>query len=90
MVACTHEELPQPPNCRSGDAGEHPIIAIVAVISIIAAILLITWARFEVHGTRDIEAAFTEGGPIVPQPDDQREIDAAVTSNRFASGVTPQ
>ena len=27
MVACTHEELPQPPN------GEHPIIAAVAIIS---------------------------------------------------------
>ena len=54
MVACTHEELPQPPN------GEHPIIAVVAIISIIAAMLLITWARVELHGTRDIEAAFNQ------------------------------
>jgi hypothetical protein len=84
MVACTHEEFPQPPN------REHPIIAFLAVISIVAAILLIAWAHLEVHGTRNIEAAFTEGAPIVPQPDDEREIDAAVTSNRFASGVTPQ
>jgi hypothetical protein len=85
MVACTHEELPQPPT-----NGEHPIIAIVAIVSIIAAILLITWARVEVHGTSDIEATFTEGAPIVPVPDDQRELDAAVTSNRFATGVSPQ
>ena len=84
MVACTHEEFPQPPN------GEHPIVAIVALIAIIAAIVLITWARFEVHGTRDIEAALTEEGPTEPQPDDQAEIDAAVTSNRFAGGVSPQ
>jgi hypothetical protein len=87
MVACCHEELPQPPN---DDAGEHPIIAVVAVISIVAAMLLIAWAHLEIHGTRNIEATFTEGAPIVPQPDDEREIDAAVTSNRFASGVTPQ
>ena len=87
MVACTHEDLPQlpqPPN------GEHPIVAIVAIISIIAAMLLITWARVEVHGTSDIEATFTEGAPIVLMPDDQRELDAAVTSNRFATGVSPQ
>jgi hypothetical protein len=84
MVACTHEEFPQPPN------DEHPIVAVLAVIAIIAAIVLITWARFEVHGTRDIEAALTEDGPIEVKPDDQLELDAAVTSNRFATGVSPQ
>jgi hypothetical protein len=84
MVACTHEDFPQPPN------DEHPIVAIVAVIAIVAAIVLITWARFEVHGTRDIEAALTESGPTEVKPDDQLELDAAVTSNRFAAGVSPQ
>jgi hypothetical protein len=84
MVACTHEEFPQPPN------GEHPIVAVLAVVAMIAAIILITWARFEVHGTSDIEAALTEDGPIELKPDDQRELDAAVTSNRFATGVSPQ
>lgn len=84
MVACTHEEFPQPPN------DEHPIVAVLAVIAIIAAIVLITWARFEVHGTRDIAAALTEDGPIEIQPGEQRELDAAVTSNRFATGVSPQ
>jgi hypothetical protein len=83
MVACTHEEFPQPPN------GEHPVVAIVAVIAMIAAMLLITWARFEVHGTRDIEAALTEDGPIEAKPEEERELDAAVTSNRFATGVSP-
>jgi hypothetical protein len=83
MVACTHEEFPQPPN------GEHPVIAMLAVIAIIAAIVLITWARFEVHGASDLAAALTEDGPIDMQPDDQRELDAAVTSNRFATGVSP-
>jgi hypothetical protein len=84
MVACTHEEFPQPPN------GEHPVVAIVAVIAMIAAMLLITWARFEVHGTRDIEAALTEDGPIEAKPEEERELDAAVTSNRFATGVSAQ
>jgi hypothetical protein len=84
MVACTHEDFPQPPN------DEHPVVAIVAVIAMVAAILLIIWARFEVHGTSDIEAALNEDAPIAPQADDQRELDAAVTSNRFAGGVSPQ
>ena len=84
MVACTHEGFPQPPN------GEHPIVAIVAVIAMVAAMLLITWARFEVHGTRDIEAALTEDGPIEAKPEEDRELDAAVTSNRFATGVSAQ
>jgi hypothetical protein len=84
MVACTHEDFPQPPN------DEHPVVATVAVIAMIAAILLIIWARFEVHGTSDLEAALNEDAPIVPQPDEQRELDAAVTSNRFAAGVSPQ
>jgi hypothetical protein len=82
MVACTHEEFPQPPN------GEHPVVAIVAIVAMIAAMLLITWARFEVHGTRDIEAALTEDGPIEAKPEEERELDAAVTSNRFATGVS--
>ena len=84
MVACTHEEFPQPPN------GEHPVVAIVAIVAMIAAMLLITWARFEVHGTCDIEAALTEDGPIEAKPEEERELDAAVTSNRFATGVSPQ
>jgi hypothetical protein len=84
MVACTHEEFPQPPN------DEHPVVATLAVIAIIAAIVLITWARFEVHGTSDIAAALTEDGPIEMQSDHQRELDAAVTSNRFATGVSAQ
>jgi hypothetical protein len=85
MVACTHEEFePQPPN------GEHPIVAVIAVVAMIAAMLLITWVRFEVHGTSDIEAALTEEGPADdgPRADEERELDAAVTSNRFATGVS--
>jgi hypothetical protein len=70
--------------------GEHPVVAIFAVFAMIAAMLLITWARVEVHGTGDLEAAFTEGAPFENLPDRQRELDAAVTSNRFAAGISPQ
>jgi hypothetical protein len=83
MVACTQEQFPQPPN------GEHPITALLAVVAMALAMLLITWARFELHGTGDIEAALTEGAPLELKPDDERELEAAVTTNRFATGLSP-
>ena len=83
--ACAHEDFqsPPPPN------GEHPVTAILAVIAIVAAILLITWARLEVHGTGDIEAALDEEAPSVPKPAQERELDEHVTANRFATGLSP-
>ena len=84
--ACAHEDFqppPPPPN------GEHPIIAILAVVAIVAAILLITWARFEVHGSGDIEAALDEEAPSVPKPAEERELEEHVTANRFATGLSP-
>lgn len=83
MVVCTHGHFPRPPR------DEHPIVAILAVAAIVTAILLIMWARVALHGTDDIEAALTDG-PLVQSTDEQRELDAAVTSNRFAGGVSPQ
>ena len=86
----SHHEHPDP--------HEHPVIAVIAIIAIIAAILLIAWARLEIHGTDDLEAALTEPSaqgdlPVAPKPDlkpdDEREIDAAVTSSRFATGLSP-
>ena len=84
--AFAHEDLqppPPPPN------GEHPIVAVLAVIAIIAAILLITWARFEVHGAGDIEAALDEEAPSVPKAAGERELEEHVTANRFATGLSP-
>ena len=83
MVACAHHDSPRPPK------DEHPIIAILAVAAILGAIALIMWARVALHGTEDIEAALTDG-PLGQATDEQRELDAAVTSNRFAGGVSPQ
>jgi hypothetical protein len=45
---CTHDHFPAPDK-------EHPVVAVIAILAIIAAMLLIAWARIEVHGTRDIE-----------------------------------
>ena len=85
---CTHDQIP-------GPNGEHPVIAVLALIAIVAAIVLIAWVRLEVHGTGDIEAALTEeveagDMPLLPPPSpmtqEERKVDEAVTSGRFATG----
>jgi hypothetical protein len=84
--ACIHNDIPDDPR----PDGEHPIVAVIAVIAIFVTILLITWARVAVHGTEDIEATLIESDtPIEPKPDKEREIDEAVTANRFATGLSP-
>ncbi len=99
--ACTHDDVggaPGPKRSAPDPQPEHPITAIIAVMAIFVAILLITWARIEVHGTGDLEEALLEpqaepGVPVLPpkdiQPDEEREVDAAVTSSRFATGLSP-
>ena len=83
--ACAHEDFGAPP-----PNGEHPIVAILAVLAIVAAIVLITWARFEVHGAGDIEAALKEDeAPAAPKPAQERELEEHVTANRFATGLSP-
>ncbi len=88
--ACTHEHF-------AGPDKEHPVVAILAVIAIVAAMLLIGLARVAVHGTEDLQQALAD--PVVsdlavvpPQPDtipqEEREVDAAVTSSRFATGFS--
>lgn len=86
----SHHEHPDP--------HEHPVVAWIAIIAIIAAIVLIMWARLEIHGTDDLEAALAEppargdraGAPKPdPRPDEERDLDAAVMSSRFATGFSP-
>jgi hypothetical protein len=90
---CTHDEYPGP-----NGKNEHPVVAVIAIIAIVAAILLIAWARLELHGTEEIEAAFTETPvqsdlPLAPKtghkPAEEREVEDAVTSGRFATGFSP-
>ena len=86
------EDIPPPP---PGSNGEHPIVALLAVLAIIVAILLIAWAGVEVHGTGELEAALSEAGAgKAPahgnaRTKKQREVDEAVTSSRFATGFSP-
>src|SRR5712691_841008 len=99
--ACTHNDLgsaPEPKRSAPDPQPEHPITAIIAVLAIFVAILLITWARIEVHGTGDLEEAQVEaqaqpGAPLLPPKDikagEEREVDAAVTASRFATGLSP-
>jgi hypothetical protein len=81
---CTHDHFRAPDK-------EHPVVAVIAILAIIAAMLLIAWARIEVHGTGDIEAAFAEPleVQIHPKSSAEHEVDAAVTSSRFATGFSP-
>ena len=80
---CTHDHFPPPDK-------EHPVVAVIAIIAILAAIFLIAWARIEVHGTGDIEAVLTEPVEVQinPKSSAEQEVDAAVTSSRFATGFS--
>jgi hypothetical protein len=80
----THDPYPGP------DGDEHPIVAALAIIAMVAAVLLIMWARFEVHGTDDIEAALSEpAANPEAKSDEALDLEAAVTSSRFATGFSP-
>ena len=87
---------------KPGPNGEHPIVAWISILAILLAILLISWARFEVHGTGDIEAVLSEDEPgqnfkrlkPKPSPDADRarrakELDDAVAAGRWATGLSP-
>ncbi len=80
--------------------GEHPIVAWIGIFAIVVAILLILWARFEVHGTQDLEQALSQDaaapGAVKPMPSpdaDKREretkVDDAVAAGRWAAGFSP-
>jgi hypothetical protein len=87
---CTHDDVPRSPK-PSGSNGpsrgadrEHPVTAVLAVIAILLAILLIAWARVEVHGTQDLEALVDEQ-PVVSHTG-PAENEAA--SSRWATGFS--
>jgi len=79
---------------------EHPLVAWAGILAVALAILLILWARFEVHGTGDLEAALTEqpGSPaaVKPKPSPKADkasrdakVDDAVAAGRWAAGFSP-
>jgi hypothetical protein len=87
--ACTPGDFHSPP----AHNGEHPIVAVLAIVAIVVAILLITWARVAVHGTEDIEQALQDERPAPSEeprkPAPGRPVEDAVASGRFATGFSP-
>jgi hypothetical protein len=91
MAETWHED---PSYHRAPGEHEHPVVGWISLVAILAAILAITWVGFEIHGARQIEAAFNESvQPAKPaaekKPDTRREIDEAVTTSRWATGLSP-
>lgn len=73
---------------------EHPVVAWIAVAAIACAMVLIAWARFEVHGTDDLQATLYEEPDARESPQGDRagheaQIDDAVTASRWASAFSP-
>ena len=73
---------------------EHPVVAWIAVAAIACAMVLIIWARFEVHGTSDLEAALYEEPQAGPPTQDEvtghhAQVDDAVSTSRWASAFSP-
>jgi len=77
---------------------EHPVVAWIAIAAIACTIVLIAWARFEVHGTSDLEAALYEEpvakpAPMPPAPGEaaghQAQVDEAVAASRWATAFSP-
>ncbi|HZN87152.1 MAG TPA: hypothetical protein VFB53_10265 [Burkholderiales bacterium] len=79
---------------------EHPLVAWTSILAILAAILLISWARIEVHGTGDLEAALTAGDAdaasawrnLSPERDrtpHEKAVDKALAAGRWAAGFSP-
>lgn len=87
------------PALKHESNGEHPVVAWVGILAVLLAILLILWARFEVHGTRDLEAALSQSDPHPaagrpkPSPEadkarDRTDVDDAVAAGRWATGFS--
>jgi len=83
---CTPEDFPRSPEPN----GEHPVTAVLAVVAILLAILLIGWARVEVHGTDDLATLVDEQAeysvPRSASPNAAAENEAA--SSRWATGFS--
>lgn len=81
------------PTLKPDPHREHPVIAWLGIFAVALSILLILWARYEIHGTHDLESALAEAPPK-PSPDADRtpprpEVDDAVAAGRWAAGFSP-
>jgi hypothetical protein len=70
------------------------VVAWIAIAAILSAIVFISWARIEVHGTEDLEAALYEEPEAKPSPQGDAaghdaQVDDAVTASRWATAFSP-
>jgi hypothetical protein len=88
------------PALKSDVEHEHPVIAWIGIVAVLAAIVLILWARFEIHGTHDLRttlasdapkpaAAGRRPSPGADRPAREAEVDEAVAAGRWAAGFSP-
>ena len=88
------------PALKSDFDREHPVAAWIGIAAVVVAILLILWARIEVHGTHDLEQTLSSGAresqasKPKPSPDADRggkpaDVHEAVAAGRWAAGFAP-
>jgi hypothetical protein len=82
--ACTPHDFPRSP----APNGEHPVTAVLAVVAIVVAVLLIAWARVEVHGTADLEALAEEPQPSSTILNGGKAAENEAASSRWATGFS--
>ena len=82
--ACTHDDFPRSPEPN----GEHPVTAILAIVAILVAILLISWARFEVHGTEDLEGLVEQDAASRSAISNTGAAENEAASSRWATGFS--
>lgn len=81
--SCTHDDFPRSPKPN----GEHPVTAVLAIVAILIAMLLIAWARVEVHGTDDL-AALVEDVPERSTMSNTGAAENEAASSRWATGFS--
>jgi len=85
--ACTPADFPRSPK----PSREHPVTAVLAVVAILLAILLIAWARVEVHGTDDLAGLVdeeTEHSAPRSTMSNESAAENEAASSRWATGFS--
>ena len=82
--ACTPNDFPR----RPAPGGEHPVTAVLAVVAILLAILLIAWARVEIHGTEDLITLVEDQAPPHSTMSNSDVAENEAASSRWATGFS--
>jgi hypothetical protein len=82
--ACTPEDFPRAPAPK----GEHPVTAVVAVLAIVAAMLLIAWARVAVHGIDDLASLVEDDAAPHSTMSNTGAAEDEAASSRWATGFS--